>query len=350
MKFKKLPVKIISIVFFLIILCGIGYYFYQQKSSQVKTYDNFPIWLLRDGKVAVYQEVSISPNKYERKVVVNNLSEEDQKNVAVYVEIPKEIAPKASELTFNSEVEIIKEDPVVLWSVNKSGEGSEMSWTDTALFLPRAAGLVLTWSRNIAMNNLTDVCKTSTAKDWIEHNTWQQDKTSFLACGDYIEHMEKVIQERTAKDWQNKMDENKITKSLESSDAEYKQIQQKAKEKIAEQAKPTATPKANSGSKISAEEAIAIVKKNSLYSSRYNTQPNLECKATFSQEDNGWRVICSGRNLVVNKFYLQEFYYEFFLVSKDGKAWKEKAVYEKTKDTITGQSFPASGKPMWGVK
>lgn len=350
MKFKKLPIKIISIVVFLIILCGIGYYFFQQKSSQVKTIDNFPIWLLRDGKVAVYQEVTIDSNKYERKVVVNNLSGEDQKEVKIYVEIPKEIAQKASDLKFSSDVEVVKDDPIVLWSVGKPGQTStEMSWTDTALVLPRAIGLTLTWTRNIAMNNLTDVCKTKTAKDWIEKNTWEKDKASFLACGEYLEHIEKVVQERTASDWQNKMDENKVTQTIDSSNPEYKQIQQKAKQKIAEQAKPTTIPKANNDSKITAEEAIDIIRKDVQKNPRFDNiaKFNLECKATYSQEDQGWRVICGRRNFERNK-YMMNFHYEFYLV-KDKKSWKQAGYYESVTD-YNGYTFPTIGKPMWGVK
>ncbi len=356
MKVKKLPVKIIGIVVFLIILCGIGYYFYQQKSSQTKTYDNFPIWLLRDGKVAVYQEVSVSPDKYERKVVVNNLSEENQKGVKVYVEIPKEIAQKASDVTFSSDVEIIKDDPVVLWSVGNPGEkSSEMSWTDTALFLPRAAGLVLTWSRNIAMNNLADTCKTATAKEWIEKNTWQKDKTSFLACGEYIEHIEKVIQERTASDWQNKMDENKVITSIDSTNSQYKEIKTKAKEIIRKnQAQPSPT---KSTQKISKEEAIEAVKKQ--YPKPLGAQvdagwPAADCKpndATYIESEQKWHVICIRPQHEVGDIAhnaICEAQWFFFSVDNSGKAIEE-GWYDKCRLKKDG-SLSTYGKPMWGVK
>ncbi len=122
--FRKVPLpkgrrKIAVLVGVLILVLGvIGYFWFSNKLvSKPTVMDDLPIWLLRDGKVAVYREMEIGNGSVTANVVVSNLGNEDQSNVQIYETIPKEIAQSASTLEFSSEPEIIEDDPIILWDV-----------------------------------------------------------------------------------------------------------------------------------------------------------------------------------------------------------------------------------------
>lgn len=320
---SKIKFNRIFLVPIFIVLLGAGIFYFKKLSSTTKIMDNFPIMVINDGQNAVYQEVKVAKDKIEKEIVVSNLKGEDQKEVKIYEYIPKEVAEKVSELEFSVQPQIIENDPIVLWQVEPSG--------------PKPVQINYTVKKRMEETQCLHPKYINEMQ-----NVYKLDPFDFNDCSKYlhIKFLDAVYKNQKRREQEEK---DKV-QLIQPGEEQYKDIQKKAKETI------KATKTKSTPSKISAKEAIAIVKKNSQYSVRYNTQPNLECKATFSNEDQGWRVICSGRNLIVNKSYLQEFYYEFYLVAKDGKTWKEKAVYEKTKDTITGQSFPVSGEPMWGVQ
>lgn len=86
-------------------------------SKPIAVIDDLPIWLLRDGKVVVYQELVIFEDKVQKQIVVNNLADSEEQNVEIYETVPKEISQHASDLKFNIQPQIIEEDPLVLWNV-----------------------------------------------------------------------------------------------------------------------------------------------------------------------------------------------------------------------------------------
>ncbi len=305
---KKLPLKLIGAAGIFLILGGAGFYFFQQKSSQTKILDNFPIMIINNGQAAIYQEVEVSRDGIKKEIVVSRVGEGEQKETKIYEYIPKEVAQKASEIEFSIQPQIIEDDPFVLWKVEPSiSESVQLSYS---------VRVVKETTQCVEKGYIIDM-----------KNVYKLDPYNFNDCYKYlhIKFLDAVYQNQKRRE----QEEKDKTQLIQPGEAKYQEIQQKAKKKIAGQVKPTATPKSNSDSKISAEEAIAIVKKNygNDRSEKYHLgEYNLECKATFNQEDRGWRIICSRFNFVVDGSYLREFFYEFYLVSKDGKSWKNEGV------------------------
>lgn len=173
------PIIAIVAVVVLALIIGGFFLFKQFTSPKVEpvTYDEFPIWLLRDGDVAVYQELTIDKDGVEKNIVVTNLGKEDQENVKVYISFSKAFAQHASDLTFSEEVEIVEDDPVVLWSVSE--DTPDPTVTELITFLPKLAYAVLAVTYDIAgdvaINNLTDTCQTQDAKAWIAEHSYASD-------------------------------------------------------------------------------------------------------------------------------------------------------------------------------
>jgi|TARA_Y100000031_G_scaffold153457_1_gene198723 hypothetical protein len=80
--------------------------------------DNLNVWLIKDGKVTVTRELNVYKDGIGTKIIAANLDENDRKDITIYESIPKEIAQNVSELEFSHPVEIIEEDPLILWNLS----------------------------------------------------------------------------------------------------------------------------------------------------------------------------------------------------------------------------------------
>ena len=123
---KTISFKKAAIILGIILVLGTSIYFllskrlkrYSSAKSEkrlIKTLDQYPIHMLRGGAVAVYREMKVYEDSMEKHIVINNLSDQDQKSVKVYEVIPKEVAKNASDIKFNIQPKIISADPIVLW-------------------------------------------------------------------------------------------------------------------------------------------------------------------------------------------------------------------------------------------
>ncbi len=112
---KKALIIIIGIVivvigiFYALLFAGVSV----KVSKPIAVIDDLPIWLLRDGKAAVYQEIVIFEDKVKKEIVVNDLDDSSSENIEIYEYIPKEIAQHASDLKFNVQPQIIEDDPLI---------------------------------------------------------------------------------------------------------------------------------------------------------------------------------------------------------------------------------------------
>lgn len=308
--------KLIGLIVVLLTL-ALGGYFYFQKPQQAKTLDDFPIMVINNGQTAVYQEVKVTKNKIEKEIVVSRLGNDDQKEIKIYEYIPKEVAQKASDLKFNVQPQILEDDPIVLWQVERSSPEP----------------VRLNYSVKVAWETTQCIDKGYAAD---MKNVYKLDPYNFDDCYKYlhIKFLDAVYKNQQRRE----QEERDRVKLIQPGEKQYQEIQKKAKEVLkAAQVKP-------SGSKISAQEAISAIKKCQF--AEYQKW-GLECKATFSQEDSGWRVICSRQNFKENN-YTMNFHYEFYTV-KEGKSCKQVGLYESVTD-YNGYTFPTTGEPMWGVK
>lgn len=315
--FPKKFILLISVTLLLISALAIYYFFFQ---SQTKTLDNFPIMVIND-QTAVYQEVLVSKNKLEKNIIVSSFKNGNQQEVKIYEEIPKEIAEKASELEFSVQPQIIEEDPIILWDLGSPEANQPVK---------------LTYKKRMEE---TQCAKPKYVNEM--QNIYKLDPFDFNDCSKYL-HI-KFLDAMYKNQKRREQEEKDKVQLIQPGEAKYSEIQQKAKKKIAEQAKPTTAPKVDNSSKMSAEEAIAAIKKCQY--SEYQKW-GLDCKATYSPEDQGWRVICGRRNFKSNN-YTMNFHYEYYLV-KDGKC-KQLELYESVTD-YNGYTFPTTGKPMWGIQ
>lgn len=246
---------ILIVIVIIVLLFGAFLLVKQFTKPDIKPqlHDDFPIWLMRDGDVAVYREMLINADNYEKTIVIQNIGDSDQEDIKIYESIPKEIAESASDLEFSIEPEIIEDDPLVLWSVDKklkADSGTSTTSTrkdDSSLFFELGVA-VFKIGRNVGLAYLTDVCETKEAKEFIKD--YLAERSSDFAwidgCGNYITELERRAQEQTSKKWQNQSEENKVLASLEPDDDQYKEIRSRAKETI-EESKDTSTVSGDSG-------------------------------------------------------------------------------------------------------
>ena len=224
-------IVVIAVVLIALIVCGLFYF--KQKTSQKtepKTIDDLPVWLLRDGKVAVYREMEVGGDSVTANVVVSNLGNEDQNDVQIYETIPKEIAQSASTLEFSSEPEIIEDDPVVLWHVDNVPRSE-----------PVTIGFSIKNDKDIVA--MLENCKqegTGMEKFEKEQKAREEMAKEFnmdlknvdVACLRYWQGRYEWAQKQTEEKYQAQKE--KIFKVLNVKDSEYKKIQTEAKKVISE--------------------------------------------------------------------------------------------------------------------
>jgi hypothetical protein len=122
-----LIVAILAVAAFFIAFQGKRIVVLPQAPEEPMVIDDLPVWLLKDGKVAVYREITVDKTSVSQQIVVRNTSSQTQTAVPIYETIPKEIAQKASDLEFTVQPQIIEEDPVVLWSVDRVRPGESVN-------------------------------------------------------------------------------------------------------------------------------------------------------------------------------------------------------------------------------
>lgn len=312
---KHLPIKPLFLILAVVLaILSLGVYYFFLK-PQVKTLDDFPIMVINNGQTAVYQEVKVTKDKIEKEIVVSSLGNDNQKEIKIYEYIPKEVAQKASELKFNVQPQILEDDPIVLWKVDRSNPEP----------------VQLGYSVKIAWETTQCIDKGYAAD---MKNVYKLDPYNFDDCYKYlhIKFLDAVYKNQKRREQEGK-DQVKL---IQPGEKQYQEIQKKAKELL--------KPVKPSNSKISAQEAVLAIKKCQF--SEYQKW-GLQCNATFAPEDPGWRVICGRRNFVQNN-YTFNWHYEFYKV-KDNKSCMQLGLYESNTDSL-GNTSPVIGAPMWGIK
>jgi len=325
-------VTLIGAVLLLVLIGGIYIAMRSSSGGEETVIDDLPIWILRDGEVAVYQEVALSDNKFEKRVVVQNLGEKEQDDVEIYIAIPKEVAESASELTFSQDVTIVEDDPLVLWNI---GDGSGFN----------VASPFISIAKSVYVNFATDICESEDARKYMEKNAWRAEPGGYLACTHYMWELERRAQERTKDEWQVKTDRDAVTRVIEAEEAEYAAMQINAKKALGERQGKQAEvgvkdSDKGSESKYSREEAVAMVKGHDQYAQK------ADCEATRDKERSVWRVICQEAGEVVGDLNYN-FRFTFIWVKESGEVQK-RGNYVKYTNTKTGEE-KILGKPMWGV-
>ncbi|NQU83389.1 MAG: hypothetical protein HQ536_01630 [Parcubacteria group bacterium] len=90
----------------------------KEAGTPIATLDNLSVWKIKDGRVTVARELNIYKDGIGTKIMVANTDKTEKKNVKIYESIPKEIAKNVSELEFSHPVEIIEDDPLILWNLD----------------------------------------------------------------------------------------------------------------------------------------------------------------------------------------------------------------------------------------
>jgi hypothetical protein len=212
------------IIFGAIIILLVAVYFISFKSGDSRkvaaTFDDFPIWLMRDGKVAVYRELDFYNDSLEKQIVVVNLGKENQTNLKIYESISKNIAQSVSELEFNVQPEIIQDDPVVAWNIetNKAGER-----------------ILFTLGKKINLSKVSDACKEEGVIQKMINLSLKPE--SFDDCMQYWRIVEEEAQRQVEQDLKKQREGELLKKTeeirvIEPEDSEYQAIQKEAKKAL----------------------------------------------------------------------------------------------------------------------
>jgi len=222
-KFNRKKILIIGALIVIVALSATFFYlkpFFLSKAPAA-TFDDFPIWLMRDGKVAVYRELDFYKDSVEKQIVVVNLGDESQSNLRVYESVSKNIAQHAADLKFNIQPdEIIDDDPAFYWniSINRAGEK-----------------ILLTMETKVNLSKVSDACNNEqTIQEILNLNLKPE---SFDDCMKYWKIKEEQTQEKIEKELAEARTKEAIAKSepvkiIKPDAPEYADIQKKAKETL----------------------------------------------------------------------------------------------------------------------
>lgn len=329
--FPKKPIFLILIAVLLISALGIYRFFLKPHA---KILDDFPIMVINNGQTAVYQEVKVAKDRLEKQIIVSNLKQDNQKEVKIYENIPKEVAQKASEIEFSIQPRIIEDDPFVLWDV----EGPEVN---------QPIQLTYTVKKKMEDTQCLNV------KDINEmQNVYKLDPFDFNDCYKYlhIKFLNAVYQNQKRRE----QEEKDQVQLIQPGEKKYNEVQKKAKEIIKK--KQVQPSPAKSTKKISKEEAIEAVKKQypkPLSGEVKAKWPPAACSqndATYFESEQKWHVICIRPRHEIGGFdsAVCEAEWFFFTVDNSGKAIEE-GWYDKCKLDKDG-SLSIYGKPMWGIQ
>ncbi|MBU0569710.1 hypothetical protein KKB40_02930 [Patescibacteria group bacterium] len=324
--------------------------FFALRASKGNTIilNEFPIWILDNG-TTIYREMEVSPTKIKKTILVD-IPDDTEEKVQIYEAIPKDVAESASSLSFSVEPEIIEDDPLVLWNLDPEKKKKELSWWETATFLPKVGIFVAQTVGRAVVGEATGACDTQVAQEWMKKQSYSSEP-NFIDCSKYIEHINKEVQERETKEWQNKLENGKITKSIDPEDEEYEETRARLKQKS-----KTKTDQSTSTSKISKEEAIVAVKEQYQKPLKGEGEwwPTATCEpenTEYIKSEKKWHVICiRPRHSFGDMAHaaICEGQWFFFTIDDNGKAnqegWYSKCTYDKD------GSNASRGTPMWGVK
>lgn len=217
--------KFIIFGIIVIILIGIiSLFFISVKKSSLRqvsaTFDDFPIWLLRDGKVAVYRELDFCKDSIEKQIVVINVGKENQKDLKIYDSVSKLIAQSASELEFNIKPEIIEDDPFFAWTITTNQAGER---------------ILLTVGKKVNLSKVSDACQNEQVVS--EMITLNLKPESFNDCMKYWRNKEEEAQRKVEEDLKEQSEKETIKKTeiievIEPGTDEYKKIQTEAKKAL----------------------------------------------------------------------------------------------------------------------
>ncbi len=231
--------KILIVGLIVIALLGLGaffvFYFTGMKTAPpakvpLAIDDQQPIWLLRDGQIAVYRQTEFYEDEMVSRVVINNLSGQEQPDVKVYEVIPKEIAQSATELKFSAPVTVVEDDPIILWDLGdltRNREPVELNYvykerlTTCGIWEKLVAGFKEQMKKNNLDPNSEDECEN------YAHQISQANKAK-------RQQQQQAAQQKAAELQEKK---EKITKVVESGSDEYLKIAGQAKIAIAQESK-----------------------------------------------------------------------------------------------------------------
>lgn len=192
--------------------------------------DQQPIWLLRDGQVAVYRQTEFYKDEVVSRVVIDNLSGQAQPDVKVYEVIPKEIAQSASELKFSAAVTVVEDDPIILWDLGdltRSRKPVELNYvykerlTTCGIWEKLEPGFKEQMKKNNLDPNSEDDCEN------YAHQISQANKAK-------RQQQQQAAQQKAAELQEKK---EKITKVVQPNSDEYLKIAGQAKIAIAQESK-----------------------------------------------------------------------------------------------------------------
>lgn len=131
----KLPFRAIIGFIALIALIAVGWKYRFSLpfagNRPLKTFNEYPIWMIASKNLAVYREMKIYPDRIEKQITFKKISPDTESSGGVVYEvIPKEVAAYASLVSFSVKPKIITEDPTVMYEASElEHEGVTASWT-----------------------------------------------------------------------------------------------------------------------------------------------------------------------------------------------------------------------------
>ncbi len=223
-KINRKKILIIGAIVAIALLGTAIFYFFKPSflaKAPAATFDDFPIWLMRDGKVAVYRELDFYEDSIKKQIVVVNLGDESQSNLRIYESVSKNIAQHASDLKFNIQPnEIIDDDPAFYWNISTNRAGEK---------------ILLTMGTKVNLSKVSDACNNEQAIQEILNLNLKPD--SFDDCMKYWRIKEEQTQEKIEKELAEARAKEAIPKSepvkvIKPDAPEYAAIQKKAKETL----------------------------------------------------------------------------------------------------------------------
>lgn len=220
-----LPIKVgVIVIVILAVLVSLFLFKDRLFNQSVASFDEFPIWLLRGGKVAVYREIEIKNDAVVTHVVVSNLGDSDQEDVKIYQSIPKEFAASAQDLVFNVAPEIIEDDPVIAYTLKKIAGQEYIEFSAIS---------------RVKLSAVVSGCRDP--HTIAEMKDKKLDPTNTQVCLSFLALKAGQAQEKLIEEQQRQADP--VTQTITSSDSQYGQIKSKAQKTISQAEAVKATVK-----------------------------------------------------------------------------------------------------------
>ena len=209
-----------------------------QGDQAVAVIDDFPIWILRDGDIAIYREMNFSEDSMEKQIVVVNLSNENQEGFQIYERIPKEFAENASDLEFSIQPTIIEDDPLIMWDLGPIVEKEKppIIYYETPV---SRESIIDMFGRCRIQDSEMDIIEKFEKEEKVAQeisDVWSIDISEVrILCLRYWKNKHEWAQKQVREELQAKKE--KVTQVIEPGSEEFAGIQKKAKEVIKERMK-----------------------------------------------------------------------------------------------------------------